>query len=1138
MITHHTKNKYIVQRYQPKKGKIRMCSNFDFLRKKSLYSSFAEQAVEAEKSLLVSPATSVILSRRAMELSVKWVYGFDQDLTIPYQNNISSLIHEQCFRDVIDPKLFPMIKYVIQLGNKAVHTNEVIQRDDAILSLRNLHEFIRWIDYCYSDEYTCGEFDEDILEESSQLRKRPEENETYFKQLSEKDITIEQMRKENESLLAELARQKRANLHREAFRVDERCEAETRRKYIDVEISLAGWCFGKDCITEVPVEGMPNASGKGFADYVLYGDNGKPLAVIEAKRESKAPNTGAHQAKLYADCLQKQYGQRPLIFTTNGFEFYFTNDFDGYTGRQVSGIFTKDELQLILDRRISRKPLIDVEINEGITNRYYQKEAIMSVCNAIERKQRKMLLVMATGSGKTRTAISIVDVLTRHNHVKNILFLADRTALVNQAKKNFTTLLQNLSTCNLLDSKDNPEQARMIFSTYPTMLNAIDERKNKAGRRLFTPGHFDLIILDESHRSIYKKYQDIFEYFDAMLIGLTATPKDEVDKNTYTVFELENGVPTFAYELEKAVEDKYLVDYRTIEVKTKIMENGIHYNELSEEEKQQYEETFDDDETIGKDIDSSAINEWLFNAATIDMVLDQLMERGLKVEGGDQLGKTIIFAKSSLHAKAIVERFHTRYPEYGNGFIEQIDYSIRYVDSLIDNFSTKNKPPHIAVSVDMLDTGIDIPEVLNLVFFKKVRSKSKFWQMIGRGTRLCEDLFGIGLDKEGFLIFDYCNNFEFFRMNTKGMESAIRQGLTEKIYNTKVQIVRELQEIKYQEPEYMEYRSRLVSDLFDGVRELNLDSWRVKLHLKQVETYREEDAWQQLNSNDVSEIKRNIAPIIKPEQEDELAKRFDYLIYTVDLAYLQNKNASKPIRNIVTTAEQLSKICNNEEVLKQKALIELVQTSEFWENATVLELDKVRIAFRNLLKYIKRTIQVIYYTDFEDEVMELHENEAIYDTNDLKNYQKKVEFYLKENQDLLAVYKLRNNKKLNADELKQLENILWKELGSKEDYEKEYGDTPVSKLVRRIVGLDRGAANEAFSEFLSEEKLNVNQIRFVKLIIDYVVANGMIEDNRVLMEEPFRTLGSISNIFNDNMAAAHGIMAVVNDIKVNCEDIA
>ena len=1115
-----------------------MCTNFDFLKSKELFQSFAGSSIEAEKSLIVSPATCAILARRAAELAVKWVYSFDNDLTIPYQDNISSLIHEPTFRQIIEPELFPLIKYIIRLGNTAVHTNANITRDEAVLSLRNLHEVVRWIDYCYAEEYTCGEFDESILLTGEEKRTRPQELQDLYERLSSKDKRLEEIRKENEALRQAMTEQRKTQTATNAFEVDKISEAETRKKYIDIELKLAGWEIGKDCMTEVPVEGMPNATGTGYVDYVIYGNNGKPLAVVEAKKSSKDPMVGSQQAKLYADCLHNQYGQRPLIFTTNGFEINYTNDAEGYPQRRVAGIFTKDELQLTVDRRNTKVPFEHVEINDNISNRYYQKESIMAVCDAVNTKHRKMLLVMATGSGKTRTAISIVDVLMRHNHVKNILFLADRKALVKQAKNNFSNLLPSLTLCNLLDSKDNPEQARMIFSTYPTMMNAIDDTKRKDGKKLFTPAHFDLIIIDESHRSIYKKYRDIFEYFDAMLLGLTATPKDEVDKNTYDIFELPNQVPTFAYELEKAVEDGYLVDYHTIEVKSKIMEEGIHYDELSEEEKEEFEKTFEDDDTVDDTVSSSAINEWLFNANTIDMVLRELMEKGLRIEGGDKLGKTIVFAKSSRHAQAIVERFNKIYPEYGSHFIKQIDYSINYVDTLIDDFSTKDKMPQIAVSVDMLDTGIDIPEVLNLVFFKKVRSHSKFWQMIGRGTRLCKDLLGAGMDKESFLIFDFCNNFEFFRANPKGKETGISESLTEKIYNTKVEIVRELQDMKYQEEDYIAYRETLLDELVGDIASLNDESFRVKMHSRYVETYKNRSTWQNLGTGSITDIKEHIAPLIIPIAGGELAKRFDHLIYTVDLAYLQNKNATKPIRSIIQTAEELSKLGTIPQVMEQKYIIEKVQTDEFWESADILELEEVREALRELIKFIEKEKQKIYYTNFKDEILEVNENGAMYNSNDLKEYKKKVEYYLKAHQDELAIYKLRNNKQLNQEDLNTLERIMWEELGSKAEYEKEYGDTPVTKLVRKIVGLDRGAANEAFSKFLSEEKLNVVQIRYVKLLVDYIVANGMIEDNRVLMEEPFRSLGSITILFKDNMNEAKEIMSVIQQIKINSETIA
>lgn len=832
----------------------------------------------------------------------------------------------------------------------------------------------------------------------------------------------------------------------------------------------------KECYRRRAVTGMPNSTGTGYVDYVLWGKDNLPLAVVEAKKASVDTMVGSQQAKLYADCLQNKYGRRPLIFTTNGFEFFYTNDFMGYPRREVSGFFTQEELQLEMDGRKQRIPLENIKISDDITNRPYQKEAVTAVCDAIMNKHRKMLIVQATGSGKTRVSISIVDVLRHHNYVKNILFLADRTALVKQAKNNYSNRLPDLSCCNLLDSKDDPESCRMIFSTYPTMMNAIDEKKNKYGVKLFSPGHFQLIICDEVHRSIYKKYQEIFEYFDAMLLGMTATPKNEIDKNTYGIFDLERGVPTFAYELDKAVEEGYLVNYSTLEYKTKIMEDGIHYDDLTDEEKEEYEETFESDDMVGDDISSSAINSWLFNTDTIDKVLKELMEKGLKIEGGDKLGKTIIFAKNSLHAQAIVDRFHKLLPECGGDFIKQIDYSIKYCDSLIDEFSTKDKMPQIAVSVDMLDTGIDIPEILNLVFFKKVRSYAKFWQMIGRGTRLCPNLLGEGLDKERFLIFDFCNNFEYFRVNKNGSENGIVESLSEKIYNTKAQIVRELQAPRYtSDDSYVVYRGDLVDQLHDAVIELNDDSFLVKRHLRYVEIFRTLSAWNSLETMEISDIKEHIAPLIKPKKEDELARRFDYLVYSIDLGLLQY-------------------------------------------------LDKIR--------------RKIYYTNFTDTIIDSTEGEPIYGGNDLKNYRKKVEFYLKEHSDRLSVYKLRNNKKLSEADLKELERILWTELGSKDDYIKEYGDTPIGRLVRQIVGVDKAAVNEAFSEFLTEERLNLNQMRFVNLIVDYIAANGNIDDNKVLMGEPFKSVGSITSLFKDDMGTAKQIMEVVAQIKRNSEEIA
>ncbi|MDZ7546730.1 DEAD/DEAH box helicase family protein [Clostridium perfringens] len=1108
-----------------------MCSNFEFLKGKNEFESFSSQCLEAEKSIIVSPATCAILSRRALELAVKWVYANDSDLVLPYQDNISSLIHNESFRELIDSSMFNIIKYIVKLGNVAVHTNKSITRGEAVLALHNLHQFVSWIDYCYANEYTARDFDENELHDGDNKRTRPEELKDLYEKLSSKDRKLEELINENEELRKLRTEKRKENTENNHFKVDDISEAETRRRYIDVELKLSGWTFGKDVGIEVEIPGMPNNSGVGFADYVLYGDNGKPLAVVEAKRTSVDEKKGEQQAKLYADCLEKQYGQRPIIFLSNGFNYWIWDDCGQ---RRAFGFYKKSELQLIIDRRTSKKNLNNIKISDDISNRYYQKEAITAVAEAFERNQRKALLVCATGTGKTRTAISIVDVLSRHNWVKNVLFLADRKALVKQAKNNFSKLLPNLSLCNLLDRNDNPEESRMIFSTYPTMMNAIDDTKGKDGDRLFTPGHFDLIIIDESHRSIYKKYKSIFDYFDAYLIGLTATPRDEIDKNTYSIFDLENRVPTYAYEYEKAVEDGYLVDYRTIEVKSKVMEAGIKYDDLTQEEKEEYEMLFDDDESIGDEISSTAVNEWLFNADTIDLVLNKLMTEGLRIEGGEKLGKTIIFAKSSRHAKAIVERFNKLYPEYGGNFAKVVEHKTPYVDTIIDDFSDKDKMPQIAVSVDMLDTGIDIPEILNLVFFKKVRSKTKFWQMIGRGTRLCPDLLGVGQDKEEFLIFDFCNNFEFFRVNPKGFEGNNVETLTERLFNIKIALVKELQDIKYQEDEeYVNYRNDLVDELVEAVEALNEDGYLVRMHLPYVHKYKNREVWQSIGELAQNDIKQHIAPIVNSINDDELAKRFDLVMYTIQLAKLQNLGAKRGIKNVMQTAERLSKLGTIPEVKEKKAVIERVMTSEFWEEANIFDMDKVREDLRELLKYLEKVNQKIYYTNFNDMIISEESNGSMYNVNDLKSYRKKVEFYLREHQNDLAIYKLRNNKPLTEEDIKTLENVLFNELGSKSDYEKEYKETPVKVLVRKILGMDREAANEAFSEFLNNQNLNSKQIHFVKLIVDYIVKNGFIEDNRVLMEDPFRSVGSIIELFENNVTERNNLIKRINEIRKN-----
>lgn len=613
-------------------------SNFSYLSTRPEYSLFANSAIEAEKVFSTSPAMCAVGCRKALELAVKWVYAADKTITMPYKDNLQSLLHEPSFRFAVDRNVWSVLPSIVKAGNLAVHTGHSVSAADAVFSLRGLFDFIQWVDYCYGTDYVERSFDETAIpgEKVTLDEKKILEQESL---LSQKDAELEALRKQVESLSAAYTASKQQNQQSRSFTAADLTEAETRQKIIDIDLKAMGWKFtgpDADVRTEYEVDNMNGVLGqKGYADYVLMGKDGLPLAVIEAKRSTKDPNIGRKQAQLYADCLEQKFGRRPMLFTTNGYTTYFWDEQSG-PQRAVSGVFCKDDLQKLMNRRTEKKPLDTIEIDDKITDRYYQKNAIRAVCAHIAQGFRRNLLVMATGTGKTRTASSLTDVLSRGGHVTNVLFLADRTALVKQAKDDFKKYLPDQSLCNLCSSKDD-KAARIVFSTYPTMLNAIDNAKTKDGVPLFSPAHFDLIIVDESHRSIFKKYRAIFDYFDAVLVGLTATPKTDVDRNTYDFFEMEHGIPTYAYDYDTAVyTDHVLVPYYNYEVKTKFTEEGIHYDQLSPEDKARYEDDFAEDDTLPTFIPSEKLNKFIFNANTVDTVLQDLMERGIQTAGGDR----------------------------------------------------------------------------------------------------------------------------------------------------------------------------------------------------------------------------------------------------------------------------------------------------------------------------------------------------------------------------------------------------------------------------------------------------------------------------------------------------------------------
>lgn len=1114
-------------------------SNFDFLKQNKIFNNFSESCIEAENGIGLNTVTCSILCRRALELGVKWLYANDNDLKIPYQNNLSALVHDITFKNIIDEKLLKQIEYIIKLGNYAVHNNKKISREEAILSLRYLYNFMQWIAYCYADNFEEQEFDESILQTQSENILAVKERESLYEELEKKDKKLEETRRENEELRAKLTKKREKKEENYNFEIKDISEYETRKKYIDLELKLAGWDFDTNITEELKLTGMPNNKNEGYADYVLFGKNGLPLAVVEAKRTSVDPRVGQNQAKLYADCIENEYHQRPVIYYTNGFEIYMWDD-KNYPPRKVSGFYTQDELQLLVNRRTSKQNLEHVYVQDKITNREYQLEAIKSVCETFDEGHRKALIVMATGTGKTRTAISIVDVLSDKEWVKNVLFLADRTVLVKQAKNNFTKLLPNMSTCNLLSTTDNPEDSRIVFSTYQTMINAIDNTKNKSGNKLFTPGHFDLIIVDEAHRSIYKKYQAIFEYFDGLVVGLTATPRNDVDRNTYRFFEIENDVPTFTYEYEKAVKEGYLVDYHVIKTSTDFMDRGIKYSELSEQEKEEYENTFTDEEdNMPEEIESSAINAWLFNRDTIKKLLEVLMEKGLKVKGGDELGKTIIFARNHKHAQKIVDTFNELYPEYRGEFAKLVDNQVKYNETIIDEFSTKEKWPQIAVSVDMLDTGVDVPEILNLVFFKPVKSKIKFWQMIGRGTRLCKDLFGAGLDKKEFYIFDYCKNFEFFSVNPKGIETNNVISLTERIYGYKLDLIVELQNMKYQSDEkYCEYRKTLIKEFIEEIKNLNKDSFMVKNKIHYIELYSKEKTWVYISTIDLMDIKENLIPLFTSIDDNEDAKRFDNLMYQLQVKRIRQDKTNRCENLIVDTVVKLEKLGTVPQIKEKQDLILKVAETDYIKEADFWAIEEVRTELRNLIQFIDPYNRPPVYIDIEDTLNDIDEGYVYVSTgNNFTNYRRKVEKFLTGNLENVIVWKIRHNIRLTEQDIENLEKILFEELGNNKEYAETFGDTNIIKAVRNIVGLDKNVVSDIFYKYINDNRLNMKQIQFVKLLIDYVIKNGTI-DMQKLTEQPFKNVGEVYDLFGNNIDLFKEIREDIESINENAEKLA
>jgi len=1106
-------------------------SNFSFIPMQ--WASLATTPQEAEKHVYSAPQYCAMLCRKSLEEWVRWIFEHDADLVLPYDTTLSSLMHDQGFKNIVAPNQFNQINLIRKTGNAAVHTNAKTRPEEALHVLHLLHGFIGWVTQVYNEEkIKVPDFDESFLVKEPGKDKSKEE----LKKLEEAFYQQQEELKKLQEELAEIKAIKEQNFAFVPPPVDPN-EDFTRKLYIDTLLREAGWDPQGYNVAEFPVHHMPKdqgTDGKGWVDYVLWGNDGKPLAVMEAKRSRRDPRVGQHQAKLYADCLQIEYDQRPVIFYSNGFKTWMWDDLN-YAPREVFGFYTSDELQTLIQRRTLKTPLSVKKVNQSITDRHYQHEAIRMVNEALEKNHREALLVMATGTGKTRVSASIIDLLSKAGWIKRVLFLADRNALIHQAKVNLNDYLPHLPAVDLTKEKED-ESSRIVFSTYQTIINMIDGEVD-GDNRFYGVGHFDLIIFDEIHRSVYNKYKHIFKYFDGIRLGLTATPKSDTHRDTYALFDLEPNNPTYAYELEQAVNDKFLVPPKAISVPIKFQRKGIKYSELSEEEKQVYEEQFTDPLTgqYPDEIEAEALNAWLFNTDTVDKVIAHLMQYGIKVEGGDKLAKTIIFARSHNHAKFIELRFNKQYPEYKGEFFKVIDYQEEYKYDLLNKFKIANNLPQVAISVDMLDTGIDVPEVCNLVFFKPVRSSTKFWQMLGRGTRLCKDLFGQNDDKREFVIFDFCENLEFFDVNPKGFEASNFKTLSQRLFELRLRLAFVL--LIHEDTELKEYGQELINQLVKQTQALNTDSFIVRQHWEVVEKYQDPNSWNALTDLDIHELFTHIGPLMAETDQDEMAKRFDALMLDLQLSILNaTKKQEGLILKVISTAGKLSKKASIPTVAQKMETINLVQDRAFWKDAGILDIEHIRVELRELLKFLDVETRPIYFTDFEDEFGEnLKEFQLVRNFNDLDAYKRKVEQFLKEQSNHLTIYKLRNNVPITKAELDELERMLFSQgsLGTKDEFVKAYGTKPLGTFVRSILGLEINAAKLAFGEILNNQSLNSVQIRFINKIIDFLAVNGIIEPDK-LFGPPFTEVDADGiGIFDKGTAGR--IIELVERVNKNAE---
>ena len=1102
-------------------------ANFEFLRptwrELALLGGFAEQYVGPD------PASAAVKLRAYAEQVVELIWASARLPKPPFQANLNEKLNSAAFQTTVPAVVISKLHALRIHGNKAAHGDAVTGQTGRWL-LREAFELGRWLFVAYGGgtQESCPQFTEasPIPDDSKSRLQR--EKKAVLEKLAAQEAEMQRLLAELESTraAAQAAEATAAELHEllargqaaaDALSFD---EASTRRRLIDEALVSADWDVGRNCTNtstvrqEMEVLHQPTDTGVGYADYVLLADDGKPLAVIEAKKTAKNAEEGRTQAKCYADGLERMTGQRPVIFYTNGYDIWIWNDAEGEPPRKIFGLYSKDSLEYAVFRRQNPLAPSEVSPNAAIAGRLYQIEAVKRVVERIATKRRRALIVQATGTGKTRVAVSLCEALVRAKRARRILFLCDRRELRKQAANVFKQFLPGEPRTFVTSSTSQDRDKRIYLATYPAMMKCFES---------FDVGFFDLVIADESHRSIYNRYRDLLTYFDALQVGLTATPRQLVSHNTYELFDCEDQDPTVYYSLEDAVAQKYLVPFQVEEYTTDFLRRGIKYSDMPPEQRQQVEEQEAQPDQI--EYEQQQVDKVVFNKDTNRKILRNLMEHGIRDATSTRVGKTIVFARNHNHAVLLQNLFDEMYPQYGGNFCRVIDNYDPRAEDLIDDFKGEGTNPEltIAISVDMLDTGIDVPEIVNLVFAKPLYSYVKFWQMIGRGTRLCENLFGPGRHKSHFLVFDHWGNFDFFEEKYKPAEASLPKSLLQRLFEQRIKLA----EVALDKHDTAAF-DLAISLIKQDIADLPERSVSVREMWKQVKTAQRDEILKQFDAVTKGVLLQDIAPLMQWRNivGHEAAHQFDLRICQAQVAKLEDASRyadyGDDLRNQV---EQLQ--MNLSQVRAKGAVINEVRSSAFWANAPIADLDRVRSELRGVMQYRQPSTT----SAFMPKVIDIAEDDALIERKphrvkleglELAAYRQRVQRVLDELfADNPILRRIRAGESVTGDELQSLTALVLSQDPALDlnDLLAYYPETAghLDQAIRTIIGLDGQAVRERFEQFVQlHPALNSTQIRFLDMLQNHIARYGAITVER-LYEDPFTTLHTdgLDGVFTD-----------------------